>query len=164
MLAVFSFSKPVINGWHWRTITLTVAAIALLQVVLDQMTRHYSVVATAPLGVLFVGYIIIPKVKERRVANALVGVIAVFVIDLILQLGLDFHGLPPAGSQRLFLEDNLMSLVLGALVCFGYTKLTEWSERKRGEREAKRRVQTTPTESYPQRRHHNNKNRRKRHK
>ncbi|WDL96982.1 hypothetical protein [Alicyclobacillus sp. ALC3] len=157
----FNFSKPVVNGWHWRTLALTVAAIAVLQVILNLVTR-YSVATTAPLGVLFVGYLVIPKIKERRLGNALVGVTAIFVIDLILQVLLDTHG-KNAVSQAVFVEENGMSLLLGAFVCFGYTRMTDWSDRKREEREARRRAQTSPAQAevHPTRRHHSKKKRRK---
>lgn len=158
-MAEFNFSKPVVNGWHWRTLAITVAAIAVLQVILDLTTR-YTVVMTAPLGVLFVGYLVIPRIKERRVGNAVVGVAAIFIIDLILQFALDMHGKSPV-SQAVFLEENGMSLLLGAFVCFGYTRMTDWSDRKRQEREARRRTETAPAQTHPQRRHHSKKKRRK---
>lgn len=160
-MAEFNFSKPVVNGWHWRTLALTVAAIAVLQIILDVATK-YTVVMTAPLGVLFVGYLVIPRIKERRLGNALVGVTAIFVIDLILQFALDMHGKSPV-SQGVFLEENGMSLLLGAFVCFGYTRMTDWSDRKRAEREARRRAETSPAQiqAHPARRHHSKKKRRK---
>lgn len=159
-LTEFNFSKPVINGWHWRTLAITVVAIAALQVILDLATSKYNIVMTTPIAVLFVGYLVIPRIKERRVGNAVVGVLAIFAIDLILQVTLDAHGKTPV-TGAIFLEENAMSLLLGAFVVFGYTRMTAWSDRKREEREAKRRGEAAPAQNHPPRRHHSKKKRRK---
>ncbi|MDQ0188298.1 hypothetical protein JI721_15275 [Alicyclobacillus cycloheptanicus] len=152
-------SKSSWNGWRFRYVGMTVLVIVVLQVVADYAI-HYKLVTTIPLGVLFAAYVIIPRIKERRLGNALLGALAVWVIDVILEVFIDFHGNELAAANRsAFLQYNLYALALGVVVCWGYLKLTEWSERKRAQMEAKRQAETQPAQ--PVRRHHKKKKRRK---
>ena len=137
-LAEFTTSKGVWNGWHWRYVSLTVLALAVLQVVAFY-AFHYPLLSSLPIAVLSVAYIVILRVRERRLNNALLAVVATFVIGLVLQLALEakgqaFHGKQAAG----FWETNGLTLVMGLVMGYAYLRLTEWSERKRGEMEAKR--------------------------
>ncbi|MCL6453148.1 MAG: hypothetical protein K6T78_05900 [Alicyclobacillus sp.] len=133
--------KGVWNGIHWRFIGLTVVVLAALQVA-GQYLARYPVLESLPLAVLIVSYIVIPRVKERRLANALTGVIAMYVVGLILEAVFDWRSVQSALAQHAvwnLVELNVFPLLLGVLVAFAYLRLTEWSERKRAEAERKRR-------------------------
>lgn len=157
----FNWSDPVVDGWHWRFVGLTVVAILFLQIVADYLLK-YRVVTTVPLGVLFAAYVIIPRIKERRLGNALAGAIAVFIVDVILEIVLDYHGTQFAAANRsAFLQFNVYALLLGIAVCYGYLKLTQWSERKRDQMAERRRNEARPTGQAP-RRHHSDKRKKRR--
>lgn len=161
----YTTSNGVWNGWSWRFVGLTVLAVAVLQVIL-KLAMHYQLYASLPLAVLIVSYVIIPRVKERKLANAIVGVIATFIIGVILELALEMDLLQQAAASHMLTQFVLMNmgfpLVLGLLMSYMYLRLTQWSDKKRLQMEAKRRATNATTSSPPIRRHHQNKKRKKR--
>lgn len=147
------------KGIHWRFIGMTVLAIAVLQVI-AQYAVHYPILESLPLAVLIVSYVVIPRVKERRLANALTGVVASYVIGLILECVFDWSEILTAiqkGAVANLLELNVFPILLGLVVAFAYLRLTQWSERKRGQMESKRRAKLGTPEPAPQRRVHSDK-------
>lgn len=147
------------NGLHWRFTGLVVLAIAVLQVI-AQYAVHYPILESLPLAVLIISYVIIPRVKERRLTNALIGVIASYIVGLILELSLNRNEILLAIHQHAvpnLLELNVFPLLLGVVVAFAYLRLTEWSERKRSQMETKRRSERGVPDPVPQRRVHSDK-------
>lgn len=138
-----SSSKGIYNGWHYRFVGIVVALLAVLQI-LAHMTLKYTVATSLPLAVVVVSYIVAPRVKERRLANTIAGVLGIFVIDLLLEVFWE-HAQSP--SMANFLELNGFALVMGIVLAFLYLKLTQWSEKKRAELDAKRRPTATSSSS-----------------
>lgn len=160
-MSEFTTSSGVWKGWHWRYVSITVLVIALLQA-LAYLTFQYNLVSSLPIAVLSVSYLVILRVKERRLANALVAVLASFVIGVILQISLQHYGYTWHGQQFLYwLQSDAWTLVIGLVMAYAYLRLTQWSERKRGELDAKRAATTKASTPTPVRRHH--KKRKKKH-
>jgi hypothetical protein len=161
----YTTNKWIWKGWRWRFVGLTVLSIAVLQILL-LFTLKYDFVQSLPLAVLIVSYIIVPRVEERKLGNAIAGVIAMFVVDLILLLAFELNLWRQAWQMHVFWQFvglNLFApLVLGLAMAYFYVWLTQWSEKKRAEIEAKRRAREAESEPRPVRRHHKKKKRKKR--
>lgn len=131
---VLSASKWRYRGFAYGYVGLTVLAVAILQVIAK--FSGYPLINSGQLAVFVVVWFIVPRVRERRLANTLVGVIAIFVIDLILQLSLEFRAFTAHLSQSL--ELNGFILVTGLVIGYLYLRLSVWSESKRAQLDAKR--------------------------
>lgn len=155
-LSEFTTSPGIWKGWHWRTISITVAAVAILQVIAYYLFK-YNLVSSLPIAVLSVSYLVILRVKERRLANALVAVAAAFVAGVILQVALQHYGMTLHGAEfNFWLQSDLWTLAMGLVMAYAYLLLTQWSERKRAQLDAKRSVGKAPSRTQPVR-HHNKK-------
>lgn len=150
------------KGLEWKLVGFSVAGIIALQLVAHYFLIHYQIIQSLSLTVLLVSYIIIPRAKSRKLANALVGVIAVWVIGVVLEITLE-HGLSSAihlGEVMPFIELTVIPLLLGIAMAYGYLRLTTWSTRKRMEMDARRKEGKSAPTSQPAKRVHH-KNRRK---
>lgn len=153
-------------GIYWRMVGLTVLLIAVLQL-LAFYAFHYPFTTSMPLAVLLVTYITVPRTKERRLLNAVLGVVLVFVIGLVFELllqGLDptLQKLPGPSTWGFWLN-NAFYLVFGLLMSYVFLLVTQWSERKRVQMEEKRAREQAPNDRpTAQVRHHRTKKKRKR--
>lgn len=146
-----SNGKGVWNGWHWRYLTILVLAICILELVAFK-AANYPMNASVTLGVLIVIYVTVPRLKERRLAHSLIGVVAVVLITSALEAYFE-PALFKAGPNAFFLMNGL-ALLIGIGMSYLYIKITDWSNAKRAQSEAKRREKVSPsTPSQPQRRH-----------
>ncbi len=161
----YTTNKWTWKGWRWRFVGLTVLSIAVLQIVM-LFTLKYDLVQSLPLAVLIISYIIVPRVEERKLGNAIAGVIAMFIVDVILLLAFEFNLFKQAWQMHVFWQfiglNLVIPLLLGLFLAYFYLRLTRWSEKKRAEIEAKRRASAAASESRPVRRHHKKKKRKKR--
>lgn len=158
----FTTSSGVWKGWHWRYVSITVLVIGLLQAI-AYLTFHYDLVTSLPIAVLSVSYLVILRVKERRLGNALASVIAMFVLGVILQVSLQHYGYTWHGTKFLiWVQGDAWTLVIGLVMAYAYLRLTQWSERKRGELDAKRADKTKSTSTVQPVRRHNKKRKKKR--
>lgn len=148
------------NGIHWRFVGITVVAIAVLQVIAS-FAFKYPVLMSLPLALLVVSYLVIPRVKVRRLMNAMIGVVAMFIIGVLLELFVDGNPMVAAQTAKVtplnYVESNGFALVLGLVVAFAYLKLTEWSEKKRAQSEARRSAERAVSEPARPVRRHNSK-------
>jgi hypothetical protein len=151
-LPQFWTGSGVWRGWYLRVLAITVVVIVALQLI-AKYTVHYPLLYTLVMAEMIACYFIVPRVKERPIANALAGVIALFVINMVLQLELEWPILHQVGWNGVLIEDGL-ALLLGVVWSVMYHRLNEWSERKRAEAEAKRRQQAQSEEPPPDRRGH----------
>lgn len=153
----------VMNGIYWRFLSLSVLGVAVLQVV-AYYALHYQLIVSLPLAELIVAYLIIPRAKQRRLTNAIIGVLASFVIGVLLDIFLE-HDLQTAIANHQvisFLEISILfPLLLGLVVAFAYLRLTEWSEKKRAALDEKKSRERATTQSAPPVRHHSNKRKKK---
>jgi membrane-bound ClpP family serine protease len=160
----YTTNKWVRNGWYWRFVGLTVLSIAALQIVL-KLTLKYDLVQSLPLALLVVSYIILPRVEERKLGNAIAGVVAMFIVNLVLLPTFELDLMKQVWQAHIFWQfaalNLLLPLLLGLVMAYFYLRLTQWSERKRAELEAKRRASAEP-EQRPVRRHHRKKKKKKR--
>lgn len=150
-MSEYSNGNGVWNGWHWRFLTILVLAICGLEL-LAYKTMKYPMITSVTLGVLIVIYVAIPRLKERRLAHSLIGVVAVVIITSALEAY--FEPDLFQNGVNAFLLYNGLALLIGIGMSFAYLKITDWSNAKRVQMEAKRRDQpgtTTPVQ--PQRRH-----------
>jgi hypothetical protein len=111
---------------------------------------------------MVISYLVIPRAKERRLLNALLGVAAMFVLDLALEIFAE-HDLTVAlhsGQLGQFIQLNVFGVLLGVAVAYAYLRLSLWSEQKRMDREAKHRSERDVQSSTVQRRVHHNKKKR----
>jgi len=146
------------NGMRWKLVGLSVFAIAVLELCAAVFAK-YPIATSLPLGLFIVGYIVVPRVKEYRYKNVFIGVIASFIIGVILELYIP--GKTLYKSTAGLLEFNLFYLLLGLVWSYVFIRLTTWSERKRLESDGKRaKTQTTITP--PAVRHHSKKRGKKR--
>ncbi|QSO45925.1 hypothetical protein [Alicyclobacillus mengziensis] len=157
-------SQPGIkNGIYWRFLGISVVGVAVLQVV-AKYAVHYPIYQSLPLAELIVAYLIIPRAKERRLTNALVGVVAAFVVGVLLDFLVEKS--PQLAMQQgtfmQFLELYILfPLLLGLVVAFAYLRLTEWSEKKRSALEQKRNQDRASHEPAPPVRRHSPNSRKK---
>lgn len=160
-LSDYTTSSGVWKGWHWRYVSITVLVIALLQA-LAYLTLKYDLVSSLPIAVLSVSYLVILRVKERRLANALAAVLSSFILGVILQVSLQHYGYTWHGKQFLYwLQSDAWTLVIGLAMAFAYLRLTQWSERKRAELDAKRATTAKSSTPTPVRRHHKKRKKRR---
>ncbi|QSO53287.1 hypothetical protein JZ785_05280 [Alicyclobacillus curvatus] len=159
-------SQPGIkNGIYWRFLGISVVGVAVLQVV-AKFALKYPIFQSLPLAELIVAYLIIPKAKERRLTNAVVGVLAAFVVGVLLDFFVE-RSPQLAMSQGTFIQFIelyiLFPLLLGLVVAFAYLRLTEWSEKKRAAIEQKRSQERAGKEPAPPVRRHsaNSRNKKK---
>jgi hypothetical protein len=150
-------SGNMLKGLQWKLIGLSVAGISVLQVI-AYFAMKFLLIQSLSLTVLLVSYIIIPRVKERKFAHAVVGVIGVWIIGVLLEVGLEKYW--TVVGQLPFIEMCVYPLLLGIVVSYGYMRLTNWSNRKRSEIDARKRVVNAPT-SIPLQRVHSKKKRKK---
>ena len=136
------------KGFYWRFIAITVASLAVVQV-LGFYFGHFFLTQTLPFSVLVTIYMVVPRAKERRLANALVGGAAAFVIGIVLQLAFQYHWTEELQAQQwpLFWEQNLFTLVMGTSLAVLYLRVTEWSERRRAKWDAKRAIERPAADS-----------------
>ncbi|MCL6631605.1 MAG: hypothetical protein K6T63_03155 [Alicyclobacillus herbarius] len=142
----FGNGSGVWRGWHLKTVGLTVISLVVLQLI-AKYAVHYPLLYTVALAEIIACYFIVPRVKERTVANALAGAIALFVINMVLQFELEWPILAQVGWRGTLLEDGF-ALLIGLVWSVLYFRLNAWSERKRLEAEEKRRKETV-TEDEP---------------
>jgi small-conductance mechanosensitive channel len=143
------------NGIYWRFLGLSVIGIAVLQVI-ALYAMHYLISQSLPLAELIVAYLVIPRAKERRLTNALIGVLASFVIGVLLEIFLEKDLQAAIASHQVMSYVEmfvLFPLILGLIVSYAYLRLTEWSEKKRATLEEKRRKERAETAPVPVRRH-----------
>ncbi len=156
-----AYSNGIWHGIYWRFIGGSVLALILLQW-LGFRYLHYPVLQSVPVVLMVISYLVIPRAKERRLLNALLGVAAMFVLDLALEVFAE-HDLTAAlrvGQLGQFIQLNAFGLLLGIAVAYGYLRLSQWSEQKRMAREAKRKADREGQAPTVQRRvHHKNKKR-----
>lgn len=154
-------SENMLKDLQWKLIGLSVAGISVLQVI-AYYAMKFPLIQSLSLTVLLVSYIIIPRVKERKFANAVVGVIGVWIIGVLLEVGLEKYWTFGKGTGQIlpFIEMCVYPLLLGIVVSYGYMRLTNWSNRKRSEIDARKRVVNAPT-SIPLQRVHSKKKRKK---
>ncbi|KPV43220.1 hypothetical protein [Alicyclobacillus ferrooxydans] len=152
------------NGIYWRFLSIAVVAVAALQVV-AKYALHYPISQSLPLAELVVAYLVIPRAKERRLMNAIIGVLAAFVIGVLLEIFV------PGEMQTAIAKHQLMTyikfyvlfpLLLGLVVAFAYLRLTEWSEKKRATIEAKRNRERADSAPPPPVRRHSKKKKKRR--
>jgi hypothetical protein len=162
-LSEFTTSSGVWKGWHWRYVSVTVLVVGLLQAIAN-LTFNYDLVSSLPIAVLSVSYLVILKVKERRLANAMAAVIATFILGVILQVSLQHYGYTWHGQKFLYwVQSDAWTLAIGVVMAYAYLRLTQWSERKRGELDAKRAAKSQqPSTTQPVRRHHKKRKKRRR--
>lgn len=151
------------NGIYWRFLGLSVLAVAALQVV-AKYALHYPIVQSLPLAELIVAYLVIPRAKERRLMNAIIGVLASFVVGVLLAIFVEKDLQQAIAAHQLvpFLELYIaFPLLLGLVVAFAYLRLTEWSEKKRSQIEEKRNRDRAGSEPTPPVRRHAGKGKKK---
>jgi membrane-associated HD superfamily phosphohydrolase len=129
------------HGWYWQFIAVTVVLFGAIQTVAD-IWFHYWITTSMPLAVLVVTYLVVPRTKERRLANAVAGVILMFLVDLVLEFSLPSQ--PVIQTWKSLLALNGYVLVFGLLMAYVFLRVTRYSERKRGEMEAKRSREQAP--------------------
>ncbi|MCL6636810.1 MAG: hypothetical protein K6T26_02570 [Alicyclobacillus sp.] len=153
--------RGIWRGWHWRLGGLTVAAVLVLQVI-AYFAVHYPLEQSLLLAMLMVSYVIIPKAQERRLANAMAGVVVTFVLGLLLQFLLeDTWAKALAQGEWLSLAElNVLNLAVGLSMAYLYLRLTQWSERKRSAAAAQRAAESRPPHTH--RRVHRKKKRKRR--
>ncbi|SFU89230.1 hypothetical protein [Alicyclobacillus macrosporangiidus] len=152
------------RGWHWRLMAWTIAVIVVLQVAAYYFVpNHYPIVQSTLLAMLIVSYVIIPRAQERRLANAFVAIAVTFLIDLALEALIERGWQTAAATHQLlpYVELNALYLVFSFAMAFIYLRLTQWSDRKRAELEAKRRAERMKDEPV-RRRVHSKKKKKKR--
>jgi hypothetical protein len=156
----YTTAKGIWNGWYYRLIGIVVLAVAILQVLAQYLLKNYPIIMTVPVAIVIVAYLIIPRIRERRLGNAILGVVAAFVVDVILEFVLPL----PNGVHfplGVVVQSNALALVMGIVLAYLYLKLTIWSEKKRLELEQKRQENMgTPTK--PPVRHHRKKKKKRR--
>jgi len=159
----YTTGNGIWNGWSWRFVGFAVLGIALLQVALFY-TVPLSFVTSLPLAVFAVAYIVILRVRERRLANAIVGVIASFVVGVVLELTMEgtyVQMWSKPGGHGAVITNLLSPLVLGLAMAFIYLRVTEWSESKRADLEEKRKRKSVTEVRPPQRVHKKKKKKRR---
>lgn len=129
------------NGWHWRFLTILVIAICLLELIAYK-TVSYPMDTSVMLGALIVVYAVIPRLKERRLAHSIIGVVAVVIITVALEAYFEPALFVGKAAVDNFLMGNGLSLIVGILMSYFYLRMTDWSTRKRMESDAKRQVRT----------------------
>ncbi|GGI96324.1 hypothetical protein GCM10010885_02460 [Alicyclobacillus cellulosilyticus] len=154
----YTTQQGIWNGWYWRFLALLVLAVAVLQS-LAAAFLHYPITTSLPLALLVVAYMTAPRVKERRLANTLAGVVAMFLVNLLLEWVFDRALLLKEG-WLVVAEANGFALAVGLAMAYLYLRLTIWSERKREELESRRRQQDAEAPP-PVRRHRKKKKRRR---
>ncbi len=125
------------NGWHWRFLTILVLAICALEL-LAYETMKYPMITSVTLGVLVVIYVVIPRLKERRLAHSIIGVVAVVLITAALEAYFEPELFRVKGGIGAYFLYNGLALVIGIAMSFLYLRLNDWSMRKRAEADAKR--------------------------
>ncbi|QQE77017.1 hypothetical protein [Alicyclobacillus sp. SO9] len=162
----YTTGKGIWNGWAWRLVGLTVLVISALEFI-AVITVKTQIISSLMLGVMVVSYWVIPRIEERKLANAIVGVVATVIIGFILQMALHEQnamiGKPPrpVGMMGILQTDGL-TLVVGIIMAYLYLRLTNWSQRKRAELDTKRSQKAASSStSAPQRRHHSAKNKKR---
>lgn len=132
------------RGWHWQIISLMVVGLGALQTV-AAIWLHYPVTTSMPMAMLIVIYLVVPRTKERQLANTLAAVVAMFLVNLLLEFSL------PSPTVKVgwiaLLEMNLWMLIMGLLMAFLYLRVMRWSERKRVQMEDRRRSRETPAKA-----------------
>ncbi len=146
-LPQFWNGNGVWRGWHLKTLAVTVLSLVVLQLI-AKYAVHYSLLYTVALAEIIACYFVVPRVKDRPVANALAAVMALFVINLVLQFELEWSVLAQVGWRATALEDGF-ALLIGLVWSVLYYRLNAWSERKRAEAEEKRRREVPSTEKEP---------------
>lgn len=127
------------NGWYWRFIALSIAVVAILEIIAYEVTKGgYNFLASGELGMFMVAILVVQRVKERRTANTLVAVIASLVINLILQLTVGYADTVKQ-SFAYFAEQNGMFALIGVLFSVVYARTTAWSDKRRQATEEKRK-------------------------
>lgn len=150
--------KGTWNGWQWRYLGLTVLGLAVLQTI-AWVFEHISIVQTGEFAMMIIIGFIGPRIQARRLANTMAAVIASWVLSVVLQLIF----FTPTLIKESLLPD-LLILVIGIVIAYFFEKITTWSERKRSEMDAKRRVEekvNANTEDKPKVRVHRKKKRRR---
>jgi hypothetical protein len=142
------------RGWYLRYGILVVAAIAVIQVVI-WLAFKWSIFQNTLLGLLIVVYLMAVRAKERRLANMMVAVGVLFVVDLLLQVYVERLPAAQGFTWTSFVQYNGMYLAIALVWSYLYLRLLEWSERKRNEIEARRRAEAEPER--PRVRHHRKK-------
>ncbi|CAM3799538.1 hypothetical protein [Alicyclobacillus pomorum] len=164
-MSEYTTDKGIWNGWYWRLIGLSVMSIAIVQLLLKYVI-HYSLFVSLPMAVLVISYIVVPRAKERTLANALLGVFSMFVVSAALALIFEPAVVQQAAKQHIvrqfLLEYLALPLLLGITLAYGYLRLSQWSDKKRAELEEKRRAQMVADKPVPPRRIHRKKKRKKR--
>ncbi|MCL6517753.1 hypothetical protein [Alicyclobacillus sp.] len=159
-----STTPGVWRGWYWRLMAWTIVAVVILQVAAYYLVpNHYPISQSMLLAMLVVSYIVIPRAQERRLANALVAIAITFVINLILEAVVERGWQTAAATHQLgpYVELNVLYLVFSFAMAYIYLRLTQWSDRKRAELEAKRRAERAKDEPV-RRRVHSKKKKKKR--
>ncbi|GMA52346.1 hypothetical protein GCM10025857_37030 [Alicyclobacillus contaminans] len=159
----YTTSKGVWNGWYWRLIGGATLAIAALQLLLKGII-HYPLFSGLPLAVMIIVYIIVPRAKERTLANAIVAVVVMYVVSAALAFGFEWNTVALYAAHHLLplfiLQELVIPLLLGVVLAYVYLRLSRWSDRKRAEIEAKRR-QEQAADAPPRKRVHSKKRRKK---
>ncbi len=154
----YTTGKGVYKGWYWRFVGLAVLGVILLQII-SFYTIKWPILESTQIAMFLVIWLVISRIQERRLANAIAGSVLVFVIGLVLQFTLD--PLVARTSPGVFWKSNLMILVVSILLAYLYAKMQGWSERKRDQLEAKRKEKmgVTKTDRPPVRTHRKKKRR-----
>lgn len=147
------------NGWYWRYGLLSVAGIAVLELVL-WYGLHWSIYGNTLLGLLILVYLVAVRAKERTLANTLVSVVVLFVIDILLQLFVEHTPMEKGFTWKDYVGYNALSLAIAVIWSYLYLRFLAWSERKRQEVEARRRAEAAPER--PRIRHHRKKKKKRR--
>lgn len=156
----YTTGKGIWNGWYYRLIGTVVLVVAILQVLAQYLLKNYPIVTTVPVAIVIVAYLIIPRIRERRLGNAILGVVVAFVVDVILELVLPL----PNGAhfpRSVVVQSNALALVMGIVLAYLYLKLTIWSEKKRLELEQKRQESLGAPKKPPVRHHRKKKKKRR---
>lgn len=148
------------NGWYWRYITMTVLVLAILQVI-ALYAFHYQILFSSQFSMIVMMWLITPRVEQRKYANTVVAIVAMFLIGIVFQLTLtknELQTMTPSG----FVIQNVTTLVIAILISYLYVRMSVWSDRKRAAIEAKKRSDKgSSTPERPQRVHHKKKKRRR---
>jgi len=161
-LEEYTTGNGIYKGFYWRYIILVVLAISALELV-ALYAVHYPMVTSLSLAVLIVSYVVIPRTRERRLANAIASVILTVIVGVVLQIIFDRQSVAVYHLAGV-VELDALALLLGLVVAYLYLRLTMWSERRRAQVDAKRSSNAksgSKTVQPPQRRHHSTKSRKK---
>ncbi|MFD2169003.1 hypothetical protein [Tumebacillus lipolyticus] len=126
---------------NYRFLLITSGVLGLLSGLLPAFLGDQYLFTTLPIAMMFASFFIVPRVKERKLASAILVTLATALIALISFFIYQYATLDAeiatANLKTALLNLPLLVLIISIAGSWVFVKTHEWTERKRAQMEAK---------------------------